>query len=113
MCYNKDTIKKEVDFMKKIDKLDVISIIVAVVVCITMIYAFIRLYQYKWHESPTQQIVVTTDTTLEETTTETKTNWSEEFEKSFRAANAQYKDIANDVNQNITTIEPVEHPDFN
>lgn len=85
--------------MKKFNLLNIMCVIVLIAIIVTLIYAFHELYIYR--------------TVDNSTATETATNWADEFEKSFRHSNAQYEEIAKDVNKNITTIEPVEHPSFN
>ena len=97
--------------MKKIKLLDIITILVLVAIIASLIYAFLELYNY--HNSTTVTPTETTTTTEAPTETATKkANWGDEFEKSFRHSNAQYEEVASDVNQNITIIEPIEHPTF-
>lgn len=94
--------------MKKIKLLDIITILVLVAVIVSLIYAFLELYNY-------HKVTPTETTTTTEAPTETatkKANWADEFEKSFRHSNVQYEEVASDVNQNITIIEPIEHPTF-
>lgn len=93
--------------MKKINFLNIMCALVLIAIIASLVYAFHELYIYRRVDNS-----ITTETVIE-TTTEAKANWSEEFEKSFRHSNAQYEEIAKDVNKNITTIEPVKHPDFN
>ena len=93
--------------MKKFNLLNAMCVIVLVAIIATLIYAFHELYTYRTIDNS-----IATETVTETTTTEVKTNWADEFEKSFKHSNAQYEEIAKDVNKNITTIEPVEHPTF-
>lgn len=99
--------------MKKINFLNIMCALVLIAIIASLIYAFHELYIYRTVDNSIATETVTETTTATETITETATNWADEFEKSFRCSNAQYEEIAKDVNKNITTIEPVEHPDFN
>ncbi len=107
--------------MKKIDKLDVISIIVIIAALITVIYAFICLYQYRQYE-PTQQIIVTTDTRKSSghytgyvKGADGQQHWYDgEMDIGFDSSVFETDEIkkANKEAQNIEPIKPIEHPDF-
>lgn len=107
--------------MKKIDKLDVISIIVIIAALATVIYAFIRLYQYRQYE-PAQQIIATTDTkkcsghyTGYVKGADGQQHWYDgKMDIGFDSSAFETGEIkkANKEAQNIKPIEPIEHPNF-
>lgn len=96
--------------MKKFNFLNVMCVIVLIAIIASLIYAFHELYNYRTIDNS-----IATETVTETTTTETvikKANWADGFEKSFRGVNSNYDKVAEDVNENLTTIQPATKPNF-
>ena len=96
--------------MKKFNILDFLTVLVFIAIIASLVYAFNELYFYRSTDEATTTETTATETTTTEATT--KINWSEEFEKSFRSANSNYSKVADDVNKNLTTINPAQKPTF-
>ena len=99
--------------MKKFRLLDVLTVLVLLAIIASIIYAFSALYDYKSESNAiTPEITTATTTTEAAIHKMTASEWQEQFESNFRKANNQYNDIAQDVSDNLTTIEPVTKPNF-